>query len=66
MAGVRAAQFLSLNDDMSGGTIMSSTLQVFMRVGFGEILAPLGGLIYGRSHGELFQSSRQKAVGSRQ
>ena len=53
MAGVSAAQFLSLNDDMSGGVIMRQSLDVFLCVGFEEIIAPLGEWIYGRSRGEL-------------
>ena len=52
-AGVRAAPFFSLNDDMSGGAIMRQALEVFLCVGFGEIVAPLEGLIYGRSRGDL-------------
>ena len=32
---------------------MSLALQVFSCVGFGGIIAPLGGSIYGRSRGEL-------------
>ena len=34
---MRAAQFLSLNDDMSGGAVMSQSLEVVLYVGFGEI-----------------------------
>ena len=52
-----AAHIFSLNDDMSGGVIMSQSLEVFSWVGFGEIAARLGGLIYGRSCGELFLES---------
>ena len=53
IADVRAAQFLSLNDDMSGGAVMSQGPEVFWCVGVGAIMAPLVGSIYGRSCGEL-------------
>ena len=59
-----APHFSSLNDDMSGGMNMSFALEVFLCVGFGEIVAPLRRLIYGRCGGELSGNSGQRAVGS--
>ena len=50
---MRAAHIFSLNDDMSGGAVMSQSPEVFSCVGFGEIMALLVGSIYGRSCGEL-------------
>ena len=47
------APTFSLNDDMSGGTLLSLTLEVFLCVGFGAIVAPLGRLIYCRSRSQL-------------
>ena len=37
MAGVRAARFLSLNDDMSGGAITGVALEVLFYPTFAEI-----------------------------
>ena len=56
------AHFFSLNNGMSGGTVMSFALEVFLCVGFGEIVAPLRVLIYGRSRGELLRRGERRGA----